>query len=142
MLLAEEGSMRAYSLDLRQRIVDAVDSGQPKPAAAKRFGVSARTVTRYLAQRQATGDLAPRSSPGRPRSMGVAQEPQLRRQLQAQPAATLAEQCARWERDTGVRASTATMSRMIARLGWTRKKGRWQPASATPPRGLPGGPRH
>jgi len=50
--------MRAYSMDLRQRIVAAVDAGLPQSLAAERFGVSLRTVERYLARRRATGGLA------------------------------------------------------------------------------------
>src|SRR4051794_41890205 len=50
--------MRAYSMDLRQRIVAAVDAGLTQSQAAERFGVSLRTVERYLARRRATGGLA------------------------------------------------------------------------------------
>src|SRR5256885_9589183 len=48
--------VRAYSMDLRERIVAAVDEGMSQSRAAERFGVSLRTVERYLARRRATGD--------------------------------------------------------------------------------------
>src|SRR3954449_3740122 len=51
--------MRAYSMDLRERVVAAVDAGLSQSQAAERFGVSLRTVERYLARRRATGSLAP-----------------------------------------------------------------------------------
>ena len=51
--------VRAYSMDLRERIVAAVDAGMTQPEAAARFGVGLRTVERYLARRRATGSLAP-----------------------------------------------------------------------------------
>jgi hypothetical protein len=38
--------MRAYSLDLRERIVRAVDSGQSQRAAARRLGVGVSSVKR------------------------------------------------------------------------------------------------
>ena len=38
--------------------------------------------------------------------------------------ATLEEQCSWWREVAGVEVSTATMSRAITRLGWTRKKSR------------------
>src|SRR3954451_19607474 len=50
--------VRAYSMDLRERVVAAVDEGMSQSQAAERFGVSLRTVERYLARRRATGSLA------------------------------------------------------------------------------------
>jgi Homeodomain-like domain len=41
--------VRAYSMDLRERVVAAVDAGMSQPQAAAVFGVSLRTVERYLA---------------------------------------------------------------------------------------------
>jgi transposase len=38
-------------MDLRERVVAAVDAGLSQPEAAARFGVSLRTVKRYLARR-------------------------------------------------------------------------------------------
>jgi hypothetical protein len=42
--------------------------------------------------------------------------------LAALSDATLAGQCSWWREVSGVEVSTATMSRALARLGWTRKK--------------------
>src|SRR3712207_8087191 len=50
--------VRAYSMDLRARVVAAVDAGMTQSQAAARFGVSLRTVERYLARRRGTGSLA------------------------------------------------------------------------------------
>src|SRR3954462_3996717 len=44
-------------MDLRERIVAAVDEGMTQSQAAERFGVSLRTVERYLARRRGTGSL-------------------------------------------------------------------------------------
>jgi transposase len=99
--------MRAYSLDLRERIVRAVAAGTPQAVAA-------------------------RSSPGRPARIGPAEQPALHAQLAAAPDATLAEHCATWGRAQGARVSEATMHRAIARLGWTRKKRPSGRASRTP----------
>lgn len=115
--------MKAYSLDLRQRIVQAVADGLSPQEAARRFMVGRSTVQRYV-QRAAAADLAPKTSPGRPRRIGPDQEAALRAQLDAQPDATLAEHCDCWAREQGVRVSPATMHRALARLAWTRKKRR------------------
>jgi transposase len=131
--------MRAYSLDLRERIVRAVDSGQSQREAARRFGVGVSSVKRYLQQRQHRGSLQRRPIPGGQRRIGREQEAVLWARLEAEPEATLVEHCAWWEQAHGPRVSVATMARAIARLGWTRKKGRWVPPSATKRRGSSGG---
>jgi transposase len=68
--------MRAYSMDLRERVVAAVDAGLTQRQAAERFEVSLRTVERYLSRRRRTGSLAPTEQRHGP-------EPKQRRQLQA-----------------------------------------------------------
>jgi transposase len=65
--------MRAYSMDLRERIVAAVDGGMTQDQAAVTFGVSVNTVGRYLARRRDIGSLAPtvqRHGPRPQRSSG------------------------------------------------------------------------
>jgi transposase len=125
--------MRAYSLDLRQRIVAAVAAGMPVPEAARLFAVSVATVNRYRKRLREAGGLAPGRSPGRPRALAPGDEPALVAQLEAQPDARLADHCRAWAGARGAAMSPATMGRAIRRLGWTRKKSRWRPASATRP---------
>jgi transposase len=115
--------MKAFSMDLRGRIVQAADAGQPLTEVARRFGVSRATVARYR-RRAATGALTPKRHPGPRRRIAAAQEPALRAQQAALPDATLAEHCAAWARTQGVVVSEATMCRALARTGWTRKKSR------------------
>ncbi len=114
--------MRAYSLDLRARIVAAVEAGEAHPVVAQRFGVAVATIGNYLRLRRATGGLAPRPRPGAPLEIGPAQYPALRAQLQADPDATLARHCATWAEGQGQVVSVSTRGRTIARLGWTHKK--------------------
>lgn len=133
--------MRAYSSDLRERIVRAVDQGRSQREAARQFGVGVSSVKRYLQQRARTGTLDRRPIPGGPRRIGGEQEAVLRARVAAAPEATLAEHCAWWEAQQGQRVSGPTMWRALHRLEWTRKKGRWVPASATRRRGPSGGSR-
>ena len=87
------------------------------------------TIRRYVKQRRETGRVAPKAIPGRPpKKLGPLQA-ELVAQLQAHDDWRLEDHCHRWEQSHGVRVSTATMSRAIKRVGWTRKKRRWQPAS-------------
>ena len=130
--------MRAYSTDLRERIVRAVANGRPMREAARMFEVGVNTVKRYIVQQQQTGNLARRPIPGGPRRIGREQEAVLRARLEAAPDATLAEHCAWWAEQQGQVVSVATMWRALQRLGWTHKKRRWQRASGTKRRGRSG----
>lgn len=116
--------MKAYSCDLRERILMAVDSGTPKSEVARTFHVHRTTVQRYIAQRQDTGSLAPKPHTHRTPLIKPEQYEDLRAQLEAAPDAVLAEHCETWKRTQGVRLTPSTMHRTIARLGWTRKKRR------------------
>ena len=110
------GGMRAYSMDLRERIVAAVDRGMTQEQAAA-FRVSVNTVARYLARRRTTGSLAPTTYRHGP-------VPEKKRRLQAWlPArlaeaadATLAEHAAAFAAEEGMVVSAATMSRPITTL--------------------------
>ena len=114
--------MRAYSTDLRERIVRVVADGQPMREAARRFGVSVSAVKRYIVRQQETGSLERTPIPGGPRKISGEQEAILRARLQAAPDATVLEHCAWWEEHQGQHLSEATMWRAIRRLGWTHKK--------------------
>jgi len=114
--------MKAYSADLRQRIVQAVAEGSSQPVVAARFNVSLTSVKRYVTQWRATGSLAPQPRPGRPRAIPPAADAALIAQFKADPDATLATYCERWEAAAGVRVSQSTMCRAQQRIGWTRKK--------------------
>jgi transposase len=130
--------MRAYSLDLRERIVRAVDEGRSQREAARLFGVGVSTVKRYLQQRARTGNLGRRPLLGPRPKIGPEQEAAWRARLQETPAATLAELRAWWAQQQGQLLSVPTVWHTLRRLGLTRKKGQWEPASATRPRGRRG----
>lgn len=116
--------MQAYSLDLRERVVYAVQAGQSQAAVARTFRVSRSTVKRYLAQQRRTGSLVPTRQARQQPRLGPADQPALLAQLEAHPDATLAEHCATWAATQHVTLSVPTMWRAIARLGWTPKKRR------------------
>jgi transposase len=117
--------VKAYSEDLRARVLAAVDRGIPRAEVARVFQVSLPTIKRWLRRRRETGSLAPSPRPGAPAVKMAALRAGLLPQLQAAPDATLEEHCRRWEQAHRMRVSTATMSRVITRhFGWTRKKSR------------------
>ena len=116
--------MKPYSEDLRWRVVRAVMIGTPRDEVAARFLVSVPTITRWLRLKRETGGLAPKPVPGPPAVKTSALLTALPERLDERADATLEEQCSWWRGVAGVEVSTATMSRALTRLDWTRKKRR------------------
>lgn len=123
--------MKAYSLDLRTRVIAAFEAGTPRPEIVALFGISRATLNRYRQRLRQTGSVAPGQSSGRPRAIPPTQEPALARQLAAAPDASLAEHAERWAADQGRRVSPSAVRRAIRRLDWARKKRLSPPANAT-----------
>lgn len=114
--------MKQYSVDLRERLLGAIDAGLSQAEASRLFGVGTSTISRWRQQRRVTGSLAPKPRPGRTPAIGPDQAAALRAQIAAHPDATLAAHRTQWARDHGVTLSVATLSRAIRRLGITVKK--------------------
>lgn len=114
--------MKPYSVDLRERLLGAIDAGLPVAEGARLLGICPSTIRRWRVRRRAEGTAAARPRPGRTPRIGPAQAPALAAQVAAHDDATLAQHCARWEAAQGVRVSVATMSRVLRRLGVTVKK--------------------
>ena len=64
--------MKAYSVDLRRKIVDAVLSGRPKAQVARSFGVGISTLKRYESKAQKCESLVPKRPPGKRRKLDEA----------------------------------------------------------------------
>jgi len=123
--------MNAYSLDLRKKIVEAKERGTSTAEVARTFGVGLSTVKRYAATAREGKPLAPKKRPGSKPKLDEAARKLLQADLQERPAATLPQRREFLARVAGVRVSDPTVSRMLGRMGWSRKKDRWVPQSAT-----------
>jgi transposase len=114
--------MKAYSQDLRQRVLQAINQGKKQAEVAEMFAISTATIKRYLKARRERGHVLPKPIPGRPSIKGVALQAGLLEQLEANPDATREQHCQMWEARTGTKVSLASISRARIALGWTRKK--------------------
>ena len=123
--------MKAYSEDLRRKIVEAVERGMPKGEAAKTFGVGVSSVKRYAAAAREGRTLAPKKRPGSRPKLDEAARRLLEADLDERPAASLPQRREFLRRACGVSVSDSTVSRVLRRLGWSRKKDRWERESAT-----------
>lgn len=125
--------MKAYSLDLRQKILRAYDQqlGSQRTIATL-FGVSQSFVEKLLRRRRTSGDIAPRPHGGGRRALcDEAARGNVRQLVQAQPDATVAELCEQLYTQRHLRISVPTMARLVTHLGLPRKKSRSTPMSAT-----------
>ena len=124
--------MKAYSLDLRERIVAACDGGATEKEAAERFGVCEDTVQRYKRQRREQGTLAPKPIPGRPRIIGEAQQEEFRELVASRTDWILDTLSDAWQEKFGVKPTVSVLSDTCRRLKITRKKRVASPTSETP----------
>lgn len=81
--------MKASSMDVRERVLQAREKGYPRNEIIKLFGVSRATIKRYLKQRRETGEVKVRPIPGRPSQKFASLQAGLAAQLQQYPDATL-----------------------------------------------------
>ena len=123
--------MKAYSEDLRRKIVDAIGRGMPKAQAARTFGIGISTVKRYATKARRGEPLQPGKAPGKRPKMNERVGKLLEEDLKERPFATLKERCEYVEAMSGVLVSRSTMCRAIARVGSTRKKGDERPLNET-----------
>ena len=115
---------KALSLDLRQRVIEAIRQGMSRRQAAARFGVSASSAIRWAAQRRTTGHIAPKKQGGDRKSGRIeAQAAFLLDQVARVPDISLAELQAKLDA-RGVRVGIGTLWRFFRRHRITRKKRR------------------
>jgi transposase len=114
---------RAYSQDLRERVLDAVEKGgMSRRGAADRFGVGESSAIKWVERLERTGSrTAARMGGYKPRKLDPHRE-FLEAARAAKPDVTLQALCDRLLAERGVKADTSMMSRFFRRLGVTFKK--------------------
>lgn len=113
--------VRAYSLDLRERVVAAVLDGAPVRAVATRFGVSVSSVVKWSQAFRATGTAAAKPIGGKVPYALVAQRAWLLERIAEKPDLTLRALQGELA-DRGVKASYHAVWDFFAREGITFKK--------------------
>ena len=132
--------MRAYSEDLRQKIVEAVEQrGISKSEAARLFGISLSSVKRYTRLASQGESLTPRKGGGRPPIADETTRKLLEEDIRTRPAATIKERGHLLESVAGKSLSEPTLRRLMKRMGFSRKKGVWGRWNETNGKEQPGG---
>ena len=112
---------RAYSNDLRERVVRAVASGHSCRSAALRFGVAPSSAIKWVQRWRRRGDVSPGSSRGRQRSPLHRHRTWLLALVASVPDVTLAEVQSRLA-ERGLRAGLSALWRFFDREGISFKK--------------------
>jgi transposase len=115
--------MKAYSEDLRKKILEALDRGMPKSEAARTFGVSRSSVKRYAAARREGRPLAPKKHPGSKPKLDERARKLLEADVKGRPAITLKDRCRFLKEMVGGSVSESTLSRLLRKMGFSPKDG-------------------
>lgn len=118
-------SNRGYSMDLRQRVIDALDKGMTLEEAAEAFSIGIATAYRYQRLLREHGSPAPLPhGGGNPRAVDAAGDEVLKELVTEKPDRFIPELTVELNKRVARPASTAAVSRALERLGLTRKKRR------------------
>jgi transposase len=110
---------KPYSLDLRQKVIDAIElDGMKKSEASAVFGISRNTIDLWLKRKAATGGLAPAAGSSAPRPRKITDWEAFRLFAEQHRHYTQAEMAERWPGEMSQR----TISRALQQINWTRKK--------------------
>lgn len=114
---------RAIPKELRERIVSAYlrEVGTVDEIALI-FGVSPRSVTRYLSMDRITGDLTPKTHPGRPPILDNENLSIIKLIVLSNSDGTLQDYCDEFKEKTGIEITIVTMHNACKKLNIRRKK--------------------
>jgi transposase len=122
---------RAYSQDLRERVMAAVDSGTGAYAAAAVFRVSVSYVYKALGRRKRTGEARARPWAGGPKPKLAAHDEALCARIMSEPDMTLAELQAWLIAEHAMKVSIGCLWKRLRQLGLTLKKSHCAPPNKT-----------
>jgi transposase len=121
------------SMDLRTRLLAAIDGGMSCRLAAARFGVAPSTAIRWQAQWRATGNCSPKPQGGDMRSRLIEERGQDILALWEDRKDITLEELRAGLGEIGLQVSVAGLHRFFARRGMTRKKRLLMQSSKTGP---------
>jgi len=122
--------MKAYSMDLRRRVLRMCDAGRTTREVSRALDVSESWIRRLKQRRREDGTVAPRPSGGwRYGHFAPERLEQLRRWLKQRPDATLESLRERARKEMKLQCSVMSVCRAVKKLGWSLKKRRFEPTS-------------
>lgn len=124
---------KPYSLDFRQKVIDAIElDGLKKCEASELFNISRNTINLWFQRRAATGELKPKPRQSRPSQNRIKDWEKFRRFVKAHGDKTQQEMAELWDEPISQR----TISRAIERIRQSRKKRHTVTVNEMRPNGL------
>ena len=115
---------KPLSIDIRERLVSAVEGGMSRRSAAARFGVAASTAIKWVDQWRQTGHVRPRPQGGDKRSHRIeAHAVEVLGLIEETPDITLEELAGHLDEVHGLKVAPSTVWRLLDRRDMTFKKG-------------------
>jgi len=114
--------MRAYSQDLRDRVLGALERGERPTDIARRLEVSRGWVHQVRKQLQTEGRRTSLQIGGHRKSVLAPLESTIRAWIEEQPDLTLAEMCERLDREHGVSIKIPALWHQLDKWGLSFKK--------------------
>jgi len=109
----------AYSKDLRLKVLAAIDRGQSQAAVARAFGISTKSIYRYLKRRRESGGVdADKTGPRGPTKLTPADDQMMLHQVRLKPGITATELMPLLSVDVAL----STICRRLQKLGLSLKK--------------------
>lgn len=121
--------VKPFSMDLRSRVVAAIEAGESHRSVAKRFSLGISTVGHWYRRKQRTGSVAPAQMGPPEGSKLEAHEDFILGLIGDQKDITLLEIADRLEAERGVRVVPPTIWYFLNRRGITFKKRQHTPVN-------------
>jgi transposase len=112
----------SLSVDLRERVIKAIDEGMRKSTAAKVFKVSRRAIYRWFDLRNETKSLSPKSGYQKGHSPKIQDLDKFRTFVEKNKHYTVEKMSVAWKELTGISISGPIMGKYLKRIGYSSKK--------------------
>lgn len=110
---------KAYSYDFRQKVIESIElNGFKKQDASQMFNISRNTINLWFQQKAATGDFQAKTRPAKTHGEKITDWARFRAFAKEHHDKTQAEMAELWDGPISAR----TISRALAKIGFTRKK--------------------
>ena len=112
----------AYSIDLRKRVIDAIDDGMRPTKVAATYKVSRKVIYNWLNLRRETNSLAPKAGYQKGHSPKIVDWEEFKIFAQKHRHCTIKGMTIEWEKINNKVISSTAMEKALKRIGYTSKK--------------------
>ena len=110
------------SIDLRTRVISAVERGMRKTEAAKVFNVSRKVIYNWFGLKESTNSLEPKSGYQKGHSHKITDFDQFKAFVENNTHRTVKGMIIEWKKLTNIDVSESAMERYLKKINFTSKK--------------------